>query len=137
MTDFRALCEELVEELEVWIGYGDEADCADAHVVVDRARAALTDHEPNDLSHLSDAEFNALCPQGEHAPGPEPLSPEAQAVLDAAFVPWETIDTPQSIAAAVLRAAVVQVAPVSTNARQMKIRNELLAIANELEGMSN
>jgi hypothetical protein len=43
MTDFRALCFDLVEELEVWIGYGDEADCADAHVVVDRARAALTE----------------------------------------------------------------------------------------------
>ena len=41
MADFRDLCEELVEELEVWIGYGDEADCADAHVVVDRARNAL------------------------------------------------------------------------------------------------
>ena len=44
----------------------------------------MTDHIPNDLSHLSDAEFNALCPQGEHAPGPAPLSPAAQAVLDAA-----------------------------------------------------
>jgi hypothetical protein len=97
----------------------------------------MTDHLPSDLSHLSEAEFNALCPQGEHAPGPAPLSPKAQAVLDAAFVPWETIDTPQSIAAAVLRAVVAQVAPVSTNARQMKIRDELLAIANELEGMSN
>jgi hypothetical protein len=41
----------------------------------------MTDHIPNDLSHLSDAEFNALCPQGEHAPGPEHLSPAAQAVL--------------------------------------------------------
>ena len=30
----------------------------------------MTDHIPNDLSHLSNAEFNALCPQGEHAPGP-------------------------------------------------------------------
>ena len=30
----------------------------------------MTDHVPNDLSHLSDEEFNALCPQGEHAPGP-------------------------------------------------------------------
>jgi hypothetical protein len=29
----------------------------------------MTDHIPNDLSHLSEAEFNALCPQGEHAPG--------------------------------------------------------------------
>jgi hypothetical protein len=30
----------------------------------------MNDHQPNDLSHLSDTEFNALCPQGEHAPGP-------------------------------------------------------------------
>jgi hypothetical protein len=37
---------------------------------------------PNDLSHLSDEEFNALAPQGYHATGPaEPLSPAAQAVL--------------------------------------------------------
>jgi hypothetical protein len=41
----------------------------------------MTNHIPNDLSHLSEAEFNSLCPQGEHAPGPEPLSPAAQAVL--------------------------------------------------------
>ena len=39
----------------------------------------MTDLTPNDLSHLSDAEFHALCPQGEHAPGPEPLSPAALA----------------------------------------------------------
>ena len=32
----------------------------------------MTDLTPNDLSHLSDAEFQSLCPQGEHAPGPEP-----------------------------------------------------------------
>jgi hypothetical protein len=30
--------------------------------------------DPNDLSHLSDEEFWALCPQGEHAPGPEPVN---------------------------------------------------------------
>ena len=41
----------------------------------------MTNYLPNDLSHLSDAEFNSLCPQGEHALGPEPLSPAAQAVL--------------------------------------------------------
>ena len=46
MTDFRALCAELVDELEDWIAYGDEADCADAHAVVDRARAALAQSEP-------------------------------------------------------------------------------------------
>ena len=32
----------------------------------------MTDLTPNDLSHLSDEEFLALCPQGYHAPGPEP-----------------------------------------------------------------
>lgn len=44
----------------------------------------MTDLTPNDLSHLSDEEFNALCPQGYHAPGPaSALSPAARAVLDA------------------------------------------------------
>jgi len=33
------------------------------------------------------------------------LSPAAQAVLDAAFDPWQSTDTPASIAAAALRAA--------------------------------
>jgi hypothetical protein len=102
----------------------------------------MTNHIPNDLSHLSDAEFNSLCPQGEHAPGPEPLSPAAQAILDAYGSETGDIDCVWHSSelkglAAALRAVVVQVAPVSTNARQMKIRDELLAIANELEGMSN
>jgi hypothetical protein len=44
--DFQALCAELADELEDWIAYGDEADCADAHAVVDRARAALAQPEP-------------------------------------------------------------------------------------------
>jgi hypothetical protein len=46
MTDFRELCTELVDELEDWIAFGDEADCADAHALVDRARAALAQPEP-------------------------------------------------------------------------------------------
>ena len=71
------------------------------------------------------------------------LSISAQAVLDAAFVPWETIDTPQSIAAAALRAAVKQ-----TRKRKVLktlwvtmvkgpiycLEADLLAIADELEG---
>ena len=44
--DFRTLCAELVDELEDWIAFGDEADCADAHALVDRARAALAQPEP-------------------------------------------------------------------------------------------
>ena len=99
----------------------------------------MTDHIPNDLSHLNDAEFNALCPQGEHAPGPEPLSPAAQAVLNAAEDAYdynysEFHRCADRVAAAALRAAVTQVTPLSTNLRQNNIRYELLAIANELEG---
>lgn len=75
----------------------------------------MTDLTPNDLSHLSDAEFHALCPQGEHAPGPEPLSPAAQAIV-AAFNPpegnWE-----ETCLVAALRA------------RADHIRADILAIA--------
>jgi hypothetical protein len=42
MTDFRALCAELVDELEDWIAFSNEADYA----LVDRARAALAQPEP-------------------------------------------------------------------------------------------
>jgi hypothetical protein len=65
------------------------------------------------------------------------LSPAAQAVLDAVDQVPRVLNCTQDhplFAAAALRAVVVQVAPVSTNARQMKIRDELLAIADELEG---
>jgi hypothetical protein len=69
------------------------------------------------------------------------LSLAAKAVLNAAEDAYdynysEFHRCADRVAAAALRAAVVQVAPVSTNARQMKIRDELLAIANELEGHS-
>jgi hypothetical protein len=96
----------------------------------------MSDHIPNDLSHLSDAEFHSLCPQGEHAPGPEPLSPAAQAVLDAATAGfWKSpFNSEGKGAAATIRAVVNQVIAVSTNLRQTKIRAELLAIANELDG---
>jgi hypothetical protein len=65
------------------------------------------------------------------------LSPAAQAVWDAFNDVSERVgvfeDYGDALAAS-LCAAVEQVAPVSTNARQMKIRDELLAIADELEG---
>ena len=58
---------------------------------------------PNDLSHLSDEEFNALAPQGYHATGPaKPLSPAAQAVVDAYNSRWD------NDLAAALRAAADQ-----------------------------
>jgi hypothetical protein len=120
----------------------------------------MTDHIPNDLSHLSEAEFNALCPQGEHAPGPQPLSPAAQAVLtavtqqeyclDPSEIPTEAARIGYTVAAA-LRAAADQVAPedfdywdgsagdyasgceTGQNERNAYIRQALLAIADELE----
>jgi hypothetical protein len=74
------------------------------------------------------------------------LSPAAQAVLDAAFVPWETIDTPQSIAAAALRAVAdyaqrssYAAAPSTDWGDGWKVgvsdtAQGLIAIADELEG---
>jgi hypothetical protein len=54
------------------------------------------------------------------------LSSAAQAVLDAAFDPWQSTDTPASIAAAALRAAADQLDhPTSAHT--------LYAFADELE----
>jgi hypothetical protein len=72
------------------------------------------------------------------------LSPAAQAVLDAAFDPWQSTDTPASIAAAALRAVADEVVPLSyedvwTDGRMLQyekrdpVREKLLAIADELE----
>ena len=98
----------------------------------------MTDLTPNDLSHLSDEEFIALCPQGEHAPGPEPLSTSAQAVLDA-VVSQPSFAT-RKRAAAAIRALADQVAsPIPDDCRydvfnrQLDIRAHILVIATELE----
>ena len=102
----------------------------------------MTDLTPNDLSHLSDAKFQSLCPQGEHAPGPEPLSPAAQAVLDAY---WQAPLSNKASVAAAIRAVADQVVPeelilrgdqrwmFERDARQAS-RSKLLAIVTELEG---
>lgn len=90
----------------------------------------MTDHEPNDLSHLSDAEFNSLCPEGEHALGPQPLSPAAQAVLDAYFTHADLLNrevTHEEMLAAVLRALAMRINGADD------IRQDVLDIANELE----
>jgi hypothetical protein len=95
---------------------------------------------PNDLSHLSDEEFNALAPQGYHATGPaEPLSPAAQSVLDALYM--EELNGPQQLmarahAAAALRAAADQIKdPYPSDQLDTfdKIQSQLLAIAAELD----
>jgi hypothetical protein len=75
------------------------------------------------------------------------LSPAAQAVLDAAFDPWQSTDTPASIAAAALQAVADEVVPLSyedvwTDGRMLQyekrdpVREKLLAIAAELEERS-
>jgi hypothetical protein len=100
----------------------------------------MTDLTPNDLSQLSDEEFNALCPQGHHAPGSaQPLSPAAQAVMIAGTMGNQNVvNDPvyrQCIAAA-LRAAADQLAYAHGSwAGSSAIINEdeLLAIAAELE----
>ena len=102
----------------------------------------MTDLSPNDLSHLSDEEFNALCPQGYHAPGLEPLSPAAHAVLDAYYC-----DAPvpgSKRVAAALRALAYQLrlelplgdtdADAGVFAAHHAIYAAILAIATELEG---
>jgi hypothetical protein len=108
---------------------------------------------PNDLSHLSDEEFNALAPQGYHATGPaEPLSPAAQAVMIAAANGnFNVVNDPvykQCIAAA-LRAAADQVVAMRPHGGRAwtteqataydaltKVADHHLAIAAELDSTS-
>ena len=72
------------------------------------------------------------------------LSPQAQAVLDAAHNRWLDVDDdiPAQVAAAALRAAADQVAPAcsalsESGTKQLLIRHELLTIAAELQGTHN
>jgi len=45
-THWRALCAELVDELEEWVAFGDVGEIELAHALIDRARAALAEPEP-------------------------------------------------------------------------------------------
>ena len=98
----------------------------------------MTDLTPNDLSHLSDAEFYSLCPQGEHAPGREPLSPAANAIWEA-FNQDEAgvfVDYGDCLAAA-LRAAADQVRfhdqlGLTAYGGHAQAQRQILAIADEL-----
>ena len=110
--------------------------------------------EPNDLSHLSDEEFMALCPQGFHGTGDfEPLSPAAKAILDAYFTHADLLNrevSHEEMIAAALRALADQVVPDEDEpdwgaCAEMRCDIELfmdhhrkrvviLAIATELEG---
>jgi hypothetical protein len=46
MTDYKQLCEELTDELEDWLVGGSEDAIEAGHNLVDRARAALAQPEP-------------------------------------------------------------------------------------------
>jgi hypothetical protein len=110
----------------------------------------MTDFPPNELSHLSDEQFNALAPQGYHATGlAEALSPAAQAVLDAMYqVNMDFSGENAQLAAAALRAAADQVVPEESGPccegdeyqkqweSDQSIRAHLLAIAAELDNNS-
>jgi hypothetical protein len=71
--------------------------------------------EPNDLSHLSDEEFLALCPQGFHGTGDfAPLSPAANAILDAYFTHADLLNrevSHEEMIAAAFRELANQAAP--------------------------
>lgn len=71
------------------------------------------------------------------------LSPITQAVLDAAWAVADTARDAKVVAAAALRATADQVVPrppknweliSCVSSRELEIRNQLLAIADELEG---
>ena len=65
-----------------------------------------------------------------------PLSPAAQAVLEASHEAWVTKDDPISIAAAALRAAVATAGLKTPGGGVVLDGNFILAIAAELEGAS-
>ena len=100
------------------------------------------------MDTLSNEEHERLLLMSEHAIAP-PLSPAAQAVLNAATEGFwsSSLSSEGNGAAAVLRAAADQVVPQrrkpmytdsseeSTWSAQQDAREELLAIADELEGL--
>ena len=92
---------------------------------------------------MTDLTPNDLCLQGEHAPGPEPLSPAAEAVLDAAL-PHQVH---RYAAAAAIRALADQIVPSKQDFEEAShefatvflngvayAANEMRLIATELEG---
>ena len=79
---------------------------------------------------MTDPTPDNISPQGEHA-GPEPLSPAAQAVLDAYFTHADLVNrevSHEEMIAAALRALAVRIKGADA------IRQDILDIATELEG---
>lgn len=78
-------------------------------------------------------------PTPNNLPAPTPLSPAAQAVLNAFLGDAENtglqMDDMRENVAAALRAAADQVVPANGSRKNNEIRAELLAIATELENL--
>ena len=98
----------------------------------------MTDPTPHDSSYLDHMKWLTSSTQREHAPGPEPLSPAAEAVLDAAL-PHQVH---RYAAAAAIRALADQAIPMIQSPwsstfvpvlTAMESREKMLAIAAELE----
>jgi hypothetical protein len=155
MTDFRAVCEELVAALDPKVvltdGYGPITS------LVLRTRAIFAHSNNSMTKDLPEYGTLAYCaskfvdypPMTNHFPGATKmvLSPAAQAVLTAVTQRQyclDPCDVPEATgrikyeAAAALRAAADQVVPENTGISYTKqdIRAALLAIADELDGLS-
>ena len=88
MTNYKALCAELADELSVWTGYGDdagvfpEADFDGVHALITRARAALAEQpvgQPCALPTTPPIPVSERLPQVKvilrdiHNPTPQPV----------------------------------------------------------------
>jgi hypothetical protein len=88
------------------------------------------------MDNLTNEEHEALLLMSEHAIAP-PLSPAAQAVLDAYFTHADLLNrevSNEEMIAAALRAAADQVVPTTVDPRLSTVRFRLMRIAAELEG---
>ena len=84
MTDFRALCAELVEDIEEWMDGTDH--CPPSSVaLVNRARAALAQPEPQEPTGRTAIE---PVPVAERLPGPEDCLGRPWEGTDAGFCWW-------------------------------------------------
>lgn len=78
MTDYKQLCTELIDELEGWVAYGDEVDIANAHLLIDRARAALAEPDPEGPT---DEELDELFTEIDQSGEPQSWRTYARAIL--------------------------------------------------------
>jgi hypothetical protein len=72
-TDFRALCAELLDDLEGWVAYGEIERIEVSHALIDRAREILAQPEPEFTAEeveMIQAPWSYLAPAQ-----PEPAAP--------------------------------------------------------------